>query len=82
MQVKVRSLHPRAQSASDAKLGGLPAGRASASRGKDGSMEQAWHCLPFSEAARYGIELFYPYSNEFSVRTFRRRSSFSTATSG
>ena len=32
-------------------------------------MEQAWHCLPFSEAARYGIELFYPYSNEFSVRT-------------
>jgi hypothetical protein len=34
---------------------------------KDGSMEQAWHCLPFSEAARYGIELFYPYENEFRV---------------
>ena len=32
---------------------------------KDGSMEQAWHCLPFSESARYGIELFYPYRNEF-----------------
>ena len=34
---------------------------------KDGSMEQAWHCLPFSEAARYGIELFYPHPNEFRV---------------
>ena len=32
---------------------------------KDGAMEQAWHCLPFSEAARYGIELFYPYETEF-----------------
>ena len=30
-------------------------------------MEQAWHCLPFSEGARYGIELFYPYPNEFRV---------------
>ncbi|HEY1865046.1 MAG TPA: hypothetical protein VGG77_15455 [Roseiarcus sp.] len=34
---------------------------------KDGSMEQAWHCLPFSEGARYGIELFYPYENELRV---------------
>jgi hypothetical protein len=30
-------------------------------------MEQAWHCLPFSEGARYGIELLYPYGNEFRV---------------
>jgi hypothetical protein len=30
-------------------------------------MEQAWHCLPFSESARYGIELFYPYDNELRV---------------
>src|SRR5271170_3821477 len=36
---------------------------------KDGSMEQAWHCLPFSEGARYGIELFYPYANELRVST-------------
>ena len=36
---------------------------------KDGSMEQAWHCLPFSEGARYGIELFYPYENELRVST-------------
>jgi hypothetical protein len=34
---------------------------------KNGSMEQAWHCLPFSESARYGIELFYPYDNELRV---------------
>ena len=27
---------------------------------RDGSMEQAWHCLPFSEAARYGFELPLP----------------------
>ncbi len=36
---------------------------------KDGAMEQAWHCLPFSEAARYGIELFYPYPNTLAVGT-------------
>ncbi len=34
---------------------------------KNGSMEQAWHCLPFSEGARYGVELLYPYENEFRV---------------
>ena len=28
---------------------------------KNGSMEQAWHCLPFSEGARYGVELFRSY---------------------
>ena len=36
---------------------------------KDGSMEQAWHCIPFSEGARYGIEIFYPHPNEFRVTT-------------
>jgi hypothetical protein len=36
---------------------------------KDGSQEYAWHCLPFSESARYGIELFYPYDNELHVST-------------
>src|SRR5271163_4538367 len=29
----------------------------------DGSHEQVWHCVPFSEGAQYGIELFYPYDN-------------------
>ena len=35
----------------------------------DGSNEYAWHCLPFSEAAKAGIELFYPYENELRVTT-------------
>lgn len=32
---------------------------------KSGSTEQPWHCLPFTESARYGIELFYPFDVEF-----------------
>ena len=36
---------------------------------KDGSHEQVWHCVPFSEGAQYGIELFYPYDNELHVST-------------
>jgi hypothetical protein len=35
----------------------------------NGSHEQAWHCVPFSESAQYGIELFYPYDNELYVST-------------
>lgn len=35
----------------------------------DGSHEFVWHCLPFSESAQYGIELFYPYDNELRVTT-------------
>jgi len=34
---------------------------------RDGSLEQAWHCMPFVESAQYGIELFYPYDNELHV---------------
>ena len=33
----------------------------------DGAHEQAWHCLPFTEAARSGIELFYPHRTELRV---------------
>jgi hypothetical protein len=36
---------------------------------QDGSHEYAWHCVPFSESARYGIELFYPFDNELRVTT-------------
>jgi hypothetical protein len=36
---------------------------------KDGSHEYAWHCLPFTEGAQYGIELFYPFDNELRVTT-------------
>ncbi|MEJ2625399.1 MAG: hypothetical protein P8Z80_12890 [Pseudolabrys sp.] len=34
---------------------------------RDGSHEQVWHCMPFTEGAQYGIELFYPYDNELRV---------------
>ena len=33
----------------------------------DGAREQAWHCLPFTEAARAGIELFYPHDDALCV---------------
>ncbi len=33
----------------------------------DGSHEYPWHCIPFSEAARAGIELPYPYDTELRV---------------
>jgi hypothetical protein len=36
---------------------------------KTGSHEYAWHCLPFTEGAQYGIELFYPFDNELRVTT-------------
>lgn len=34
----------------------------------DGSHEQVWHCAPFSESARYGLELLYPFDEELRVR--------------
>ena len=40
---------------------------------KDGSHEYAWHCMPFTEGAQYGIEIFYPYDNELRVTQARRR---------
>jgi hypothetical protein len=40
----------------------------------DGSHEQAWHCVPFTEGAQYGIEVFYPYDNE--LRVSRRNGEF------
>ncbi len=65
MQVKYRSftpgLNPRRTKLEVPGWGGERQPR------KDGSMEQVWHCLPFSEGARYGIELFYPYENELRV---------------
>jgi hypothetical protein len=35
----------------------------------DGSHEYPWHCVPFSEAARAGFELLYPYDDELRVTT-------------
>ena len=37
----------------------------------DGSHEQPWHCTPFSESARYGIEVIYPFDAELRVTKWR-----------
>jgi len=34
---------------------------------RDGSHEFAWHCMPFTEGAQYGIEVFYPFDTELRV---------------
>jgi hypothetical protein len=34
---------------------------------KNGSHEQVWHCVPFTEGAQYGIELLYPFDNDLRV---------------
>jgi hypothetical protein len=47
--------------------GGAPEPRA------DGSHEQPWHCTPFSESARYGVELLYPFDEELRVTKWRGR---------
>jgi hypothetical protein len=39
----------------------------------DGSHEQVWHCQPFSEGARYGVEMLYPFEQELRVTQFRGR---------
>lgn len=35
----------------------------------DGSHQQVWHCAPFSESARYGLELLYPFDAELRVQS-------------
>ncbi len=47
--------------------GGEPQPRA------NGSHEQVWHCAPFSEGAKYGIEMLYPFEQELRVRSVRGR---------
>ena len=37
----------------------------------DGSHEQVWHCAPFTEGAKYGLEILYPFETELRVRTWR-----------
>jgi hypothetical protein len=39
----------------------------------DGNHEQPWHCLPFSESARYGVEVLYPFEEELRVTRYRGR---------
>ena len=64
-QIKFRvtdpRLRPRRTKLEIPGWSGDPAPRA------NGSQEYAWHCAPFSEAATYGVEIFYPYDNELRV---------------
>ena len=45
---------------------------------ENGSQEYPWHCVPFSEAATAGIELFYPYDKELRVTNEAGAAAFST----
>ncbi len=66
-QVKVRTDNPRlAPRRTKLEIPGW-AGRPEPRR--DGSHEHVWHCVPFTEGAQYGIELFYPYDGELHVTT-------------
>ncbi|GAC1329497.1 MAG: hypothetical protein NVSMB26_05820 [Beijerinckiaceae bacterium] len=58
-----RGLRPRRTKLEIPGWAGMPEPRV------DGSHEYVWHCLPFSEGAQYGIELFYPFDNELHVTT-------------
>lgn len=63
--VKYRALHPnltpRRPKLDVPGWAGQPQPRA------DGSHEQPWHCIPFSEAARAGFEVPYPWPDELRV---------------
>src|ERR1700739_1364318 len=63
--VKYRLLEPR-MAPRRTKIEGPGWGGSKEPR-KDGSCEQAWHCLPFVEGTQAGIELFYPYEHELRV---------------
>ena len=47
----------------------IPGWAGKAESRRDGAHEHAWHCIPFSESSKYGIELFYPFDNELKVST-------------
>jgi hypothetical protein len=47
----------------------IPGWAGDSNRRVDGAHEFPWHCVPFSEAATAGIEVFYPYQNELRVST-------------
>jgi hypothetical protein len=55
------ALAPRRTKLETPGWAGQPAPRA------DGSHEYAWHCMPFTEGAQYGIEIFYPHKNDVAV---------------
>ena len=45
----------------------------------DGSHEYPWHCVPFCEAARAGLELCFPYEDELRVSTRQGELVFETS---
>lgn len=63
--VKYRLFEPRLQPRRT-KLE-MPGWAGMAQPRKNGSHEQVWHCMPFTEGAQYGIEVFYPFDNELHV---------------
>ena len=65
--IKYRSLNPN-QVPRRTKLD-LPGWAGEQQPRADGSHEQPWHCIPFTEAARAGIEVCYPFSTELRVST-------------
>jgi len=48
----------------------------------DGSHEYPWHCIPFSEAVRAGIELCYPHAAELRVSIRDGEFAFETDSAG
>jgi hypothetical protein len=68
------NLHPRRTRIDIPGWAGKPEKRA------DGSHEYPWHCIPFSEGARAGIELPYPHDAELHVTV--RDGMFSFVTQG
>jgi hypothetical protein len=65
MQVKYRLFEPRL-APRRTKLE-MPGWAGQPEPRRDGSHEYAWHCMPFTEGAQYGIEVFYPFNNELRV---------------
>ncbi len=65
--IKYRSLHPN-QVPRRVKLD-IPGWAGEQQPRADGSHEQPWHCIPFTEAARAGVEVPYPFASELRVTT-------------
>ncbi len=65
MQVKYRMFEPRLSPRRTKTE--MPGWAGTPQPRKDGSHEQVWHCMPFTEGAQYGIEVFYPFDNELKV---------------
>jgi hypothetical protein len=63
--IKYRSLHPNLHPRRTKVE--VPGWAGKAEPRADGSHEYPWHCIPFSEAARAGIELLFPHEEKLRV---------------